>query len=72
MGDRRLGAGEVDDDVGPLERLPQRVDDPDLQPAQPRDLAGAVVFLASPASDYVHGITLPVDGGKSAQLYIPS
>ncbi|MGY5010499.1 SDR family oxidoreductase [Streptomyces sp. 900105755] len=27
------------------------------------DLAGAVVFLASPASDYVHGITLPVDGG---------
>ncbi|MEV5957756.1 SDR family oxidoreductase [Streptomyces sp. NPDC051987] len=27
------------------------------------DLAGATVFLASPASDYVHGITLPVDGG---------
>ena len=27
------------------------------------DLAGAVVFLASPASDYVHGIVLPVDGG---------
>ena len=30
---------------------------------QPSDLAGAVVFLASPASDYVSGITLPVDGG---------
>lgn len=30
---------------------------------QPSDLAGAVIFLASPASDYVHGITLPVDGG---------
>jgi 2-deoxy-D-gluconate 3-dehydrogenase len=28
-----------------------------------RDLAGATVFLASPASDYVSGITLPVDGG---------
>jgi 2-deoxy-D-gluconate 3-dehydrogenase len=27
------------------------------------DLAGATVFLASNASDYVSGITLPVDGG---------
>ncbi|WP_329271146.1 SDR family oxidoreductase [Streptomyces pseudovenezuelae] len=27
------------------------------------DLAGATVFLASPASDYIHGTTLPVDGG---------
>lgn len=27
------------------------------------DLAGATVFLAAPASDYVSGITLPVDGG---------
>ncbi|MBW4701655.1 MULTISPECIES: SDR family NAD(P)-dependent oxidoreductase [unclassified Micromonospora] len=27
------------------------------------DLAGATVFLASPASDYVNGIVLPVDGG---------
>jgi len=30
---------------------------------QPSDLSGAVVFLASEASDYVQGITLPVDGG---------
>ncbi len=28
----------------------------------PEDLAGAVVFLASPASDYLHGFTLAVDG----------
>jgi len=31
--------------------------------AEPRDIAGAVVFLASPASDYVCGAILPVDGG---------
>ena len=27
------------------------------------DLAGATVFLASAASDYVSGVVLPVDGG---------
>lgn len=27
------------------------------------DLAGTTVFLASPASDYIHGTILPVDGG---------
>jgi len=30
---------------------------------KPSDLGGAAVFLASEASDYVQGITLPVDGG---------
>ena len=30
---------------------------------EPGDLSGAVVFLASGASDYVHGVVLPVDGG---------
>jgi 2-deoxy-D-gluconate 3-dehydrogenase len=30
---------------------------------QPADLAGAVVFLASAASDYLHGAVIPVDGG---------
>ena len=30
---------------------------------QPSDLGGAAVFLASSAADYVHGVTLPVDGG---------
>lgn len=30
---------------------------------KPSDIAGAAVFLASPASDYLTGVTLPVDGG---------
>ncbi|GAA3732847.1 2-dehydro-3-deoxy-D-gluconate 5-dehydrogenase KduD [Plantactinospora mayteni] len=30
---------------------------------RPEDLAGAAVFLASPASDYVSGAVIPVDGG---------
>ena len=35
--------------------------------ADPEDIAGAVVFLASPASDYVCGVILPVDGGWLAR-----
>jgi len=30
---------------------------------QPVDIGGAAVFLASPASDFLHGVVLPVDGG---------
>jgi 2-deoxy-D-gluconate 3-dehydrogenase len=30
---------------------------------QPGDLAGVIVFLASPAASYVHGHVLAVDGG---------
>jgi 2-dehydro-3-deoxy-D-gluconate 5-dehydrogenase len=35
--------------------------------AEPEDIAGAAVFLASPASDYVHGHVLVVDGGWLAR-----
>ncbi len=31
--------------------------------AEAEDIAGAIVFLSSPAADYVHGVVLPVDGG---------
>ena len=34
---------------------------------QPEDIAGAVVFLASPAARYVHGAILNVDGGWLAR-----
>ena len=34
---------------------------------QAADVQGAVVFLASPASDYVHGAIIPVDGGYLAR-----
>lgn len=33
----------------------------------PEDLVGALIFLSSAASDYVHGILLPVDGGFLAR-----
>jgi len=33
----------------------------------PDDLAGIAVFLASPASDFITGAAIPVDGGYSAQ-----
>lgn len=40
-----------------LKRIPQR------RPGQPADLDGAMVFLASPASRYMTGTVITVDGG---------
>jgi NAD(P)-dependent dehydrogenase (short-subunit alcohol dehydrogenase family) len=33
---------------------------------QPKDLLGAVPWLLSPASEFVTGIVVPMDGGFSA------
>jgi 2-dehydro-3-deoxy-D-gluconate 5-dehydrogenase len=33
----------------------------------PDDMGGIAVFLASPASDFVTGTAIPVDGGYSVQ-----
>ncbi|MCB2088609.1 MAG: SDR family NAD(P)-dependent oxidoreductase [Sphingomonadaceae bacterium] len=38
----------------------------------PDELAESIIFLLSDAASYITGIALPVDGGKSAQLYLPS
>jgi len=35
---------------------------------QPPDLAGIAVFLAAPASDFIIGASIPVDGGYSVQV----
>lgn len=38
---------------------------------QPTELAAAITFLLSEDAGYITGIALPVDGGKSVQLYMP-
>jgi 2-deoxy-D-gluconate 3-dehydrogenase len=40
-----------------LDRTPAR------RPGTPEDLVGAAIFLSAPASDFVTGVTIPVDGG---------
>lgn len=39
---------------------------PNKRWADPEELAGTAIFLASPASNLINGVTIPVDGGYTA------
>ncbi len=47
-----------------LEQLARTL--PAGRPADPSEIADAAVYLASSEADFVHGVTLPVDGGRTA------
>ena len=49
----------------PQPRDPRRI--PAGRWGEPEDIAGAAVFLASPAARYLHGAIIPVDGGWLAR-----
>ena len=60
------------DNTAPLRADPQRSAEilgriPAGRWGEPEDLQGALVFLAAPASDYITGYTLAVDGGWLAR-----
>jgi 2-deoxy-D-gluconate 3-dehydrogenase len=60
------------DNTAPLQADPQRnaailARIPAGRWGEPADLKGIAVYLASPASDYMHGAIVPVDGGWLAR-----
>lgn len=64
--DTDLTRGARKDIAGLHERVLDRT--PTGRWGEPHDLAGAAVFLASPASDFVTGTAIPVDGGFSVMM----
>lgn len=63
--DTDLTKGARRDVQGLHERVLART--PAARWGDPKDFAGIAVFLASPASDFVTGTAIPVDGGFSVQ-----
>jgi NAD(P)-dependent dehydrogenase (short-subunit alcohol dehydrogenase family) len=60
---QQMGGARPDEGsrLGPRERHKARL--PIRRMGLPEDVAGAVVFLAGPASSYITGAELTVDGG---------
>jgi 2-dehydro-3-deoxy-D-gluconate 5-dehydrogenase len=58
--DTKMTAG-VKSDPSRYEQILTRI--PAGRWGDPADISGPLLFLASPASDYVNGVVLPVDGG---------
>jgi 2-deoxy-D-gluconate 3-dehydrogenase len=58
--DTKMTAG-VKSDPNRYEQILTRI--PAGRWGDPADISGPLLFLASPASDYVNGVVLPVDGG---------
>lgn len=58
--DTKMTAGVKDDPVR-FQNILARI--PAGSWGDPEDIAGPVLFLASSAADYVHGVVFPVDGG---------
>lgn len=58
----------TDEGSGELTQRGQQIIDhtPMTRFGVPEDLLGAVLWLLSPASDFVTGIVLPIDGGFAA------
>lgn len=68
-----IAPGYIETDLtAPMRSEPARMAEtatriPMIRWGKPEDLAGAAVFLASDASDYVNGFTIAVDGGFLAK-----
>ena len=52
---------------GPGSSRPQGDGQHSARPAGPQHVANAIAFPAAPDTEYITGITLPVDGGYAAQ-----
>lgn len=64
IGDKSKKTGKSEDEL--LKEMTSAV--PLGRIADPKEIAAAIAFLASPAASYINGINLPVDGGRTPSL----